>query len=391
MAKKDRKWRRKLPKIRLRKTDPKVLERAREFVRGKEESKGPVERVTNETVAKHRQEVLTGARRFIYPLQQSKHRIAIISAIIISGILIFFLVLSWYLLYQRQSIGDFAYRMSQIIPFPIARVDGQYVRYEEYLFELRQNVHYLVTQENVDFNTAEGQVQLDGYRRQALDKVIDAAVIRQLANEQGIAVSEQEVEDQINLIRSSGGIGDATQTLEDTLQDFYGWNLADLRRVIKAQLLKQKLIPIFDTTAKPRAETVLEDVLSGVDFAKAAKKYSDDEFTKNNGGSLGFIRRTNTDIPPQIVEKAFSLEAGQTADELVQTLFGYHIVRTNKFRGEDEAQISHILFRFEDASVFVNARKEQIGISRYITLPEAAPQIQSGGDAASLQQRPSSV
>lgn len=372
MAKKVKKWRPRLPKLRRTKSDTKTLDKAREFIRGEDQPAGQVERVTNKTVAQHRQEVLSGARRFIYPLQQSKHRIAIISTIIISVVLLLFLAVSWYLLYQRQSIGDFAYRVSQIIPFPVARVDGEFVRYEEYLFELRQNVHYLVNQENVDFNTPEGQSQLAGYKQQALDKVLDTAVIRQLAKEHGISVSEQEIEEQINLIRSSGGIGDATQTLEDTLQDFYGWDLSDLKRVIKAQLLKQKLVPIFDMTAKPRAEAVLNDISRGADFAKAAAQHSNDEFTKNNGGQFGYIFRSNTDIPPQIVERAFSLAEGETSGELVETLFGYHIVKTLKYRGDDEALVAHILFRFEDASVFINERKTIVDVARYITLPDPA-------------------
>lgn len=376
--KKDSKWRLRLPRrIRRNKGETKALDKARQFIRGEDQTPGSVDRVTTETVAKHRQEVLSGARRFIYPLKASKHRIAIISTTIVVVVLALFFALSWYLLYQRQSIGDFAYRVSQIIPFPVARVDGQFVRYEEYLFELRQNVHYLVNQENVDFSTPEGQVQLDGYRQQALEKVVDAAIIRQLAQERGIRVSDQEVDDQIELIRSSGGIGDATQTLEDTLADFYGWSLGDLRRVIRAQLLKQKLIPVFDTTAKPQAEAVLEDIRGGADFAKAAKQHSDDEFTRGSGGQFGYIARTNTEIPPQIVEQAFALSAGQVSDSLVQTLFGYHIVKTVEYRGDDEALVAHILFRFEDPSVFLNRHEEQIAVSRYITLDEPLPPEES--------------
>lgn len=375
MAKKLRAWRQKLPKIRRKRTDAKTLDRAREFIRGKEEKQSAVERVTTETVAKHRQEVLTGARRFIYPLQQSKHKIAIISAGIVAAVLLLFLALSWHLLYQRQSIGDFAYRMSQIIPFPIARVNGAFVRYEEYLFELRQNVHYLENQENVDFSTDEGQIQLAGYKKQALDKVIDAAVIRQLAKERGVTVSDAEVDNQVELIRSSGGISDASQTLEGTLDEFYGWDLSDLKRVIRAQLLKQKLVPLFDTSAKSRGQTVLEDIKSGADFSRAAARHSDDEFTKGDGGRLGYIFRSNTEIPPQIIEAAFLLEEGQVADELVETLFGYHIVKTIDRRSDDEILPAHILFRFEDPSVFINARKEQIDISRYIT--PAEPQLES--------------
>jgi len=361
------KLRLKIPRLR-RKSDDKALDKARDFIRGENQTgETSPDRITNETVAKHREAVLSGARRFIYPLKASKHRIAIISSSIIAIVLVVFMVLSWYLLYQRQSIGEFAYRISQVIPFPVARVDGQFVRYEEYLFELRQNVHYLINQENVDFATPEGRSQLEGLKQQSIEKVVDSVIIRQLADEKGITVTDHEVEEQINLIRSSGGIGDSSQTLEDTLEDFYGWDLGDLKRVIKAQVLKQKLVPIFDPVAKVQAQEVLDDIKNGENFARAAKAHSEDEFTKDNGGEFGYIFRSNTDIPPQIVEKAFSLGENEVADDLVETLFGWHIVKNLKYRSDNEALIAHILIRFEDASSFINNRKDMLDISRYIS------------------------
>lgn len=357
-----------------KKTKEQALQRAKDFIRGDDQPAGgetSPERVTNESMAKHREEVLSGARRFIYPLKASKHRIAIISGMIITLVLIALLTFSWWLLYRRQSTGDFAYRISQIVPFPVAKLDGDFVRYEEYLFELRHNVHYLVTQENVDFSSEEGQSRLAGLKRQAYDNTVNAAVTRRLAKEKGVSVSQQEVDAQLDLIRATGGIGDATQTLEDTLKDFYNWSLGDLRRVIRAQLLKQKLLPQLDMDVRPKAEGVLNDILEGADFAKAAKQHSEDVFTKDSGGEFGFIFRSNTDIPPQLVERAFTLAAGETSDELVETLFGLHIVRTIEYRSEDEARVAHILFRFREIEEFIAERQADMKVSHYIQLPEA--------------------
>ncbi|HEY5141493.1 MAG TPA: hypothetical protein VIJ25_19585, partial [Methylococcales bacterium] len=36
-------------------------------------------RITNETVAEHREAVLSTARKYIYPLEHSKHRIVVVS------------------------------------------------------------------------------------------------------------------------------------------------------------------------------------------------------------------------------------------------------------------------------------------------------------------------
>jgi hypothetical protein len=52
-----------------------------------------VPRITNETIAVHREEVLRGARKYIYPLQHSKHRIIMLTSwilvVAISGFLIY--------------------------------------------------------------------------------------------------------------------------------------------------------------------------------------------------------------------------------------------------------------------------------------------------------------
>ena len=345
-----------------------TINKARDFVKGERSVPKKPSRITDETIARHREEVLSGARRFVYPLKHSKHKIAIISTVIVVLIFLVFTVYSWFLLYRQQSIGDFAYRISQIIPFPAAKVDGDYMRFEEYLFELRHNVYFLTNQENVDFTTEEGRARLEVLKRQAMDRAINKVIIRKLAKERDLLVQPQEIEEQIDLIRSQGGVGEDSQTLEDTLKDFYGWRLNDLKRVIKDQILKQKLVPLLDEKTKQRAQQVLEDIKNGEPFEQAAKKFSQDEFTKNNGGELGFIFRSNTDIPPQLVERAFSLAEGEVAPELVESLFGYHIVKTIKYRSDDEALIAHILFKFDDIDKKIDKIKQSIDVKEYINL-----------------------
>src|SRR5581483_8558062 len=66
---------------RLRREKPEVvLEQAIEVV----------PRITNETVAEHREEVLSSARKYIYPLRHSSHRIVIISVSLFAAVVILF-------------------------------------------------------------------------------------------------------------------------------------------------------------------------------------------------------------------------------------------------------------------------------------------------------------
>lgn len=362
------KW--KYPLRRKKKSDVTALDKAREFVSSESQTDSslPSVRITNDTVARNREEVLSGARRFIYPLRHTKHRIAIVSTMIVVIVLFFLSTYSWYLLYRQQSTSNFAYRISQVLPLPVVRVDGKFIRFEEYLFELRQSIHYLVAQERVDFNSPEGHLQLDGLKQKAMDKVIENSIVKQMARELGITVSEGEITERVNIIRESSGAGDNNQTLENTLDNYFGWGTNDLYRAIEIQLLKYKLLPILDTNAKPKAQEVLAEINGGLDFAQAAKKYSNDDFTKDNGGSLGFILKSNQDIPAQLIEKGFSLPAGEVSKDLVETLFGYSIVKNYEYRSPQEAKIGHILIRFQDISNFINERKSRLNIDQYIVI-----------------------
>ena len=98
-----------------------------------------IPRITNETVAEHREEVLGSARKFIYPLQHSLKKIVTISAAIFVALTVGFILYCLLALYRFDATSTFIYRVSQVIPFPVAKVGSNFVAYENYLFELR---HY---------------------------------------------------------------------------------------------------------------------------------------------------------------------------------------------------------------------------------------------------------
>jgi hypothetical protein len=86
-----------------------------------------VPRITNETIAVHREEVLKGARKYIYPLQHSKHRIIVLTSVILSVAIIGFLVYSGIALYKLNQYNTFLYRVTQVIPFPVGRVGSNFM------------------------------------------------------------------------------------------------------------------------------------------------------------------------------------------------------------------------------------------------------------------------
>src|SRR5438105_11776778 len=83
-----------------------------------------VPRITNETIAVHREEVLKGARKYIYPLAHSKHRIVLITTGLIVTAILGLLVYCSLALYNFYQYNTFLYRATQVVPFPIARAGG---------------------------------------------------------------------------------------------------------------------------------------------------------------------------------------------------------------------------------------------------------------------------
>lgn len=327
-----------------------------------------VPRITNETIAAHREEVLGSARKYIYPLQHSKHRIVLISTTLFMVASVVFLSYVTLALYKFQSSSTFLYRVTQVIPFPIAKAGDRFVAYENYLFELRHYTHYYENQLDTDFSDPRNAPQLADFRRRALEKVVSDAYVSELAEAHGISVSTQEVNDQITIVRNQNRLGGNEQVFEDVLKDYWGWTVDDFRRTLKKELLAQKVASSLDRETQQRAEAALAELKSGADFAAVAKKYSDDDKTKNNGGEFAaLVDRTDRNLSAYTTDALFKLKKGETS-EIFSTGYALEIVKNletqgNKIRG------AHILFNFKDINTYVNDLKEQKKTHLLISLP----------------------
>ena len=229
-------------------------------------------RITNDTVAEHREEVLSSARKFIYPLKHSRYRVVIISALLLTIVGIGFFAYTLLALYKFQHTSTFMYRITQVVPFPVAKAGKRYVSYENYLFELRRYKHYYETQQRVDFSSDAGKEQLEATRQQVMDRIIDDAYVKQLAEEHRISVSDKEVDEAIKLVRDQNKLGSNENVYKDVLREFWDWSPEDFRRDLRQQLLARKVIAALDTDVKARADKVSAELKSGADFAAMAAK-----------------------------------------------------------------------------------------------------------------------
>lgn len=332
-----------------------------------------VPKITNTAIPEHREEVLSSARKFIYPLQHSKHKIVLISVSIVIAALLAFFTYATISLYRLGSSTNFMYKVTQIVPFPIARVGHDFVAYENYLFELRRYKHYYETQQKLDFDSESGQQQLEEFERRALDRVITLSYVKKLAKEKKISVSSTEVDEQVQLLKDQNRLGNGDQVFEDVLQDYFGWSVTDFKRYLSQEILTQKVVAAMDTDTGARANTAYAELQAGTSFEEVAKKYSDDQASKTNGGQFGFdITQTSRDVTPQATNTLFGLQPGQYSG-IINTGYSLEIFKLIEKKGES-VRGAHILFNFKDISNYTNDMKEKQPSRVYIPTTPAPAQ-----------------
>ena len=135
-----------------------------------------------------------------------------------------------------------------------------------------------------------------------------------------------------------------TAVSREDLQAYYDQHREDYRvpeQVSVSHILIKTPLPGTDgkvdakgvEEARKKAEDILKQLKAGGNFGELAKKHSEDPGSGKNGGSLGWIGRGRT--VPEFEKAAFSLAKGSTSD-LVQSSYGFHIIRV------DDKQAAHV-------------------------------------------------
>lgn len=347
---------RKLPRLRRRSHDTRINQALENLPR-----------ITNETVAEHREEMLSSARKFIYPLQHSRGRIVKISVMLAIVGVITFLAYVLVALYKFQSNSTFVYGVTRVLPFPVAKAGDAWVSYESYLFELRRFIHYYESQQEADFNSKDGQVQLANFRQRSLQAVIDDAYIKRLAAENGVTVGNSEVDDAVALLREQNRLGGSDDEFRDVLREFWGWSVDDFRRELRQQLLAQKVVAKLDTQTADRARQAEARLKGGEAFAKVATEMTDDEQTRGSGGEYSFlVDRSSPNLSPKLVDELYRLKPGQVS-AVIDTGYSLEIVRVNSM-ANDKLRAAHISFAYRPAATFIKPLADKQPPQRYIKL-----------------------
>lgn len=290
-------------------------------------------RITNETVAEHREQILAGGQRFKYPVQYSRHRLVINSVIIgIAGIVLLSLIF-WWQLYLVQNSSKFMYRFTQLVPVRVATIEGEGVPYSDYLKRYRSSIHYLQEQNNLNTKTTDGKKEVEYRKREELNNAIRDAYVRKLARESNVSVSDKEVNQFIKNELAEKKVSE-TAYERTVLNNVYDWSMADYRSVVQAELLKRKVSFAIDKAAKDKADRVMAALRApGADFGAIARAESDDEASKGAGGDSGQVSLKTFD-PNGVIAAASKLQPGQTT-ELIFGTDGYYVAKLTSKNGQN--------------------------------------------------------
>lgn len=254
----------------------------------------------------------------------------------------------------------------------VATVNGEDITVQE----LDEQVALMKTnleQQGFSFEGDQGKELEQMLRQNLVDQMIDQKLVLQDAEKQGMTPGDKEVQDQIDEIKKQLG----TEADFKKYLAANGVNEAKLNDVIKQQLavnnLRQK---VASEVSQPTAEQIkayyeqnktqfslpeqrqvshiligagdysngqkrsevdakvlalqmVQKIKDGEDFAGLAKKYSDDQGSKDNGGQYPAFSK-GSGFVAEFEDAAFNLKQGEYTVEPVKTTFGYHIIRLDE-------------------------------------------------------------
>lgn len=186
--------------------------------------------------------------------------------------------------------------------------------------------------------------------QETLEQLINNELVRQAADEQGIEVTDAEIEKEMEAVRQNF---ESEEEFVSTLA-MYGMTLEGMKNDMSTQVKLRKMlepqVKITDddiqkyydenletlktpekvkashilAATKAEADAILVELKAGADFAAIAKEKSTDTSTKDNGGELEMFSKGDNE---EVIDNAvFALEIGGLSG-VVEATDGFHIYR----------------------------------------------------------------
>lgn len=254
----------------------------------------------------------------------------------------------------------------------LVRVDDEKIKESD----VNQYLGFLAEQSGIT-ELDENDEEFKSMQASVIDSLIVTSLINSYASDNNIDVSEEEIQEQIDVIAGnygsveefeldmeSRGISESflrkeiyNQLLrtklfdqvtsdisvsEEEMKAYYDQNLEEMFVVpesvqvshILIQFEKDEENNVIEESKQEALEKInyiKEEIEEGEDFEILAERFSDDTASAANGGDLGYISRGQT--VEAFEEAAFSLDVGDISD-VVETEYGYHILKATDYQAE---------------------------------------------------------
>jgi parvulin-like peptidyl-prolyl isomerase len=297
--------------------------------------------------------------------QPTKKMSPVAKIVLASIALLLFLVITYFgvMIYAFKAQDKVTLAAAKFIPYPVALVNAEFVTYNDYASEVRYIHHFYTANEQAatsDFKTID---------RQILDQLIENKLVEQQAKKVKIKVTKSDEDGVIdNIINQNGG----KEKVEKVLSDMYGININQFRSLVRVQLfrdkLNEKMIAKVDAqhilikaakdapqadidAAKVKIDSIAAEIKGGLDFAEAAKKYSEDSGSAANGGTLEPFSKG--EMVQAFSDTAFATNVGEVSAPVLSE-YGWHIIKVNKKTGTIDESFASWIAGVKNKSLILN-------------------------------------
>ncbi|WP_226086337.1 peptidyl-prolyl cis-trans isomerase [Mesobacillus sp. S13] len=182
------------------------------------------------------------------------------------------------------------------------------------------------------------------YGQETLRDLIDQEVVKQMADQYDIKLSDQAVERELTIYKALYSTAGNEPKTEDKWKEQIKYSLLleeILTKDVKVSEEDMKSFyeqnnSLFDIPAsyhlsqivvetKEEADSAVKELKNGSSFAALAMERSLDEFSANAGGDIGFVTEEDELVSPEVIDAAKTLKSGEWTGP-VKVENGYAIV-----------------------------------------------------------------
>ena len=327
-------------------------------------SKKEDKKTEKEKVEERREEILAKGRKFKYPFQWTRHRIVVNTILIALVVFAMIFVGGWFALYRIGMTDELLFNITKVVPLSVASVDGEPVRFSDYLMFYRSSMTSIERQSGSQFDENSFNELRAEYKRSALTEAEKYAYATKLARELDITVSPEEVATEFDRHLKIGGVDRSEEGFIKIIKDNFGLDKSEYERMLYLTLIKAKVEMEIDKTANQTAAQV-ESILAsnGNDYQAVVDQLGDKIIYEETGGLVD-----SKNIDGGRASEAMKLEPDQSSGRFVSMNGdGYYFVKLIN-KTDTEVNFVSIKVPFTEFAKQFEGLKADGKISEYINL-----------------------